>query len=67
MRSGAILLVLASTLLVTTPEQTKLNASEHDTRYVGVVTGTNVYVRSNPRMDAYPCPKVHRPAQVTVV
>ncbi len=40
--------------------------------YIGVVTGTNVYVRSGPgvadgRNDYYQCAKLSRPAKVTVV
>ncbi len=34
---------------------------------VGTVNGTEVYVRSAPSMVAYPCAKVSRPANVTVV
>ena len=36
-------------------------------RYVGVVSGTDIYVRSGPNMDAYPCTKVSAPATVQVV
>ena len=37
------------------------------TAYEGVVTGTNVYVRSGPSQESYPCAKLDTPARVTVV
>jgi len=36
-------------------------------QYTGVVSGTDVYVRHNASMNAYPCTKLARPQQVTVV
>jgi len=44
-----------------------IQAEPPDNRYVGVVTGTSVYVRSNASMTAYPCTKLDAPARVTVV
>jgi len=41
--------------------------AEPAVRYVGVVSGTDVYVRSGPNTDAYPCTKVSAPATVQVV
>jgi len=35
-------------------------------QYVGVVDGTNVYVRYNASVNAYPCTKLSRPQRVTV-
>ncbi|MDY6913866.1 MAG: hypothetical protein SVT52_05365 [Planctomycetota bacterium] len=42
-------------------------SADSDVRTTGVVTGTNVYVRSGPGVTAYPCAKLSDPARVVVV
>jgi len=53
----------------TVPAWTQAEKSEEGTagQYVGVITGTNVYVRGGPGTTAYPCTKLSTPAQITVV
>jgi len=61
-----VLVVLTVTCAFVAWSQT-LAAEAESARYVGVVDGTNVYVRHNASMAAYPCTKVSRPQRVTVV
>ena len=70
MKSRAIILTLALCVAVVAASaevQTTQPAPAEKTQYVGMVTGTDVYVRCNGSMTAYPCTKVSRPARVTVV
>jgi len=67
MKSRAIILLCTAGMTCVALAQTTRPAGQDDAQYIGVVTGTNVYVRHNPAMTAYPCTKVSRPYRVTVV
>lgn len=62
---GIVLLCVAA---VAVPAFGQAAASaDGNAQYVGVVNGTNVFVRHNASMTAYPCAMVSRPQNVTVV
>ena len=64
MKTRVILILCVAAMVCPAAGQTKKPAV---VQYVGVVTGTNVYVRSGPNTDAYACTKVSTPATVQVV
>jgi len=64
MRTGAIILLCVA--VSATSALAQAPAGEQD-QYVGVVTGTNVYVRCYASMTGYPCTKLSHPARVVVV
>jgi len=65
MKARVIFILCVAAMVCPAAGQTTKPASV--VRYVGAVTGTDVYVRSGPNMDAYPCTKVSAPATVQVV
>ena len=59
---GVSILLLAGTVALAQTTHPAVQAGQ----YTGVLTGTNVYVRSSP-VDGYPCTKLSAPARVLVV
>jgi len=63
----AALPLAAQTEAPVSPAPVTPSAEVGEAGWVGVLTGTNVYVRSGPGEQAYPCTKLSTPDEVTVV
>ncbi len=64
MASRAMLLLCIAGICATAGAQ---SSGESEKPWIGVVSGTNVYVRSGPGSNYYPCTKLNYPDKVTVV
>ena len=66
MKAKGIAILAVAAVLITGWNNVRAQQSDKDP-YEGVLTGTNVHIRSGPSRNSYPVAKISKPAKVTVM